>query len=120
VHFCIGSDHPVTLAQQAALLTARPGRYVLQRIPRGRPFELIFSGTPAALFLCGGDTASLVCRAIGAQRIELCAEIVPGVPRGILRGGLFDGLSVVTKSGGFGDPDALISVADFFACSNQL
>jgi uncharacterized protein YgbK (DUF1537 family) len=119
VFFCIGSDHPVTLAQQSALAAARPGRHVLQRVPRGTSFEPNFPGQPAALFLSGGDTASLVCRAIGAQRIELCAEIVPGVPRGILRGGMFDGLSVVTKSGGFGDPDALICVADFFACPNQ-
>ena len=109
----------MTLAQQSALAAARAGGHVLQRVPRGTPFEPIFPVQPAALFLSGGDTASLVCRAIGAQRIELCAEIVPGVPRGILRGGMFDGLSVVTKSGGFGDPDALICVADFFACPNQ-
>jgi D-threonate/D-erythronate kinase len=44
----------------------------------------------------------------------LCAEIVPGIPRGILRGGMFDGLPVATKSGGFGDADALIRIADFF------
>ncbi len=78
VLFCIGSDHPVTLAQQSALAAARAGGHVLQRVPRGTPFEPIFPVQPAALFLSGGDTASLVCRAIGAQRIELCAEIVPG------------------------------------------
>jgi uncharacterized protein YgbK (DUF1537 family) len=68
------------------------------------------------LVLSGGDTASLVCRAAGVQRIELCDEIVPGVPRGILRGGAFDGVGVVTKSGGFGDRDTLVQVADFFTC----
>jgi D-threonate/D-erythronate kinase len=116
VLFCIGSDHPVTLAQVNALSAARPQHEIL-RVPRGKPFDP--PARPAALVLSGGDTASLVCRAIGVHYIELCDEIVPGVPRGILRGGMFDGVSVVTKSGGFGEPDALIRVADFFACPNQ-
>lgn len=135
--FCIGSTHPVTLAQQTALLAERPcvlaatrqsisaalgcGRHVVLRIPRGLvPVEQLrecIAGVPAAaLVLSGGDTASLVCRAAGVQRIELCDEIVPGVPRGILRGGEFDGVCVVTKSGGFGDRDTLVQVADYFIC----
>jgi uncharacterized protein YgbK (DUF1537 family) len=134
--FCIGSDHARTLVQQAALLAERAavqaysregicaalsrGQHVVLRIARGcaRVSELISGAPAAALVLSGGDTASLVCAAAGVRRIELCDEIVPGVPRGILRGGEFDGIPVVTKSGGFGDRDALIQVADFFACSN--
>jgi uncharacterized protein YgbK (DUF1537 family) len=137
--FCIGSDHAVTLAQQDALLAGRAsalvhlhgaarqsicaalarGEHVILRIPRGQvPAETLrewIDGLPlAALVLSGGDTASLVCRAAGVQRIELCDEIVSGVPRGILHGGAFDGLPVATKSGGFGDRDTLIHVADFF------
>jgi uncharacterized protein YgbK (DUF1537 family) len=92
---------------------------VILRIPRGLvPAEQVREWLPsspaAALVLSGGDTASLVCRAGGVQRIELCDEIVSGVPRGILHGGEFDGLWVVTKSGGFGGRDALIQVADLF------
>jgi D-threonate/D-erythronate kinase len=143
--FCIGSDHEVTAAQQSSLLAERParllhphvatrelicgalalGKHVILKIPRGLvPVEQVrelVTGVPAAaLVLSGGDTASLVCRAAGVQRIELCDEIVPGVPRGILHGGEFDGVSVATKSGGFGRSDALIQVADFFACPNPL
>jgi uncharacterized protein YgbK (DUF1537 family) len=135
--FCIGSTHPATLAQQTALLAERPsvlastrqsisaalasGKHVVLRIPRGQvPVEQLrecIAGVPAAaLVLSGGDTASLVCRAAGAQRIELCDEIVPGAPRGFLRGGEFDGVRVVTKSGGFGDRDTLVQVADYFTC----
>ena len=142
--FCIGSDHEVTLAQQSALLAERPsilfqpqsatraslcralaqGNHVILRIPRGQvPAEEVrerIGGIPAAaLVLSGGDTASLVCRALGVQRIELCDEIVPGIPRGIIYGGEFDGIPVVTKSGGFGGHDALIQVADFFVCPNR-
>jgi hypothetical protein len=139
--FCIGSDHGVTLAQQGSLQTERPsvllhpadasqalicealvrGKHVILRIPRGlismQQVREHIAGTPAAaLVLSGGDTASLVCRAAGVQSIELYDEIVPGVPRGILHGGVFDGVSVATKSGGFGDRDTLIQVADFFSC----
>lgn len=137
--FCIGSDHGVTGAQQSSLLAERPsvllhpqaatrgmicdalagGKHVILRIPRGlvsveEVRERITGAPAAALVLSGGDTASLVCRAAGVQRIELCDEIVPGVPRGILHGGEFDGIPVATKSGGFGRSDALIQIADFF------
>jgi uncharacterized protein YgbK (DUF1537 family) len=137
--FCIGSDHGVTGAQQSSLLAERPsvllhphaatrgaicdalarGIHVILRIPRGlvsaeQVRERITGVPAAALVLSGGDTASLVCRAAGVQRIELCDEIVPGVPRGILHGGEFDGISVATKSGGFGRSDALIRIADYF------
>jgi uncharacterized protein YgbK (DUF1537 family) len=135
--FCIGSDHPATLAQQEALLAGRPsrrvedrasiqaalrrGEHAILRIPRGRisaaEVSDLISGAPAAaLVLSGGDTASLVCRALEVQHVELCDEIVPGVPRGVLHGGGFSGIAVVTKSGGFGDLAALIHVADYFAC----
>jgi uncharacterized protein YgbK (DUF1537 family) len=140
VLFCIGSDHPVTLAQQTTLLAGRAclladaadsiahalsqGRHVVLRIPRGRISaeavrERIAGAPAAALVLSGGDTASLVCRAARVQSIELCGEIVAGVPHGILRGGAFDGVPVVTKSGGFGRSDTLIQVADYFTCLNQ-
>jgi uncharacterized protein YgbK (DUF1537 family) len=142
--FCIGSNHDVTSAQQSFLLAERrsaifhPGdatrtlicnalgraEHVILRIARGltsvEEVRERIAGAPAvALVLSGGDTASVVCRAVGVQRIELCDEIVPGVPRGILRGGDFDGLSVATKSGGFGERDALIQIADYYSCPNR-
>ena len=129
--FCIGSDHDVTMAQQGLLLAERPsaifhphdvtragicealGRaeHVILRIARGlvtvaEVRERIAGVPAAALVLSGGDTASVVCRAAGVQWIELCDEIVPGVPRGILHGG-------------FGDRDALIQIADYYSCPNR-
>jgi uncharacterized protein YgbK (DUF1537 family) len=126
VIFCIGSPHKVTLAQEAALRasSALVRGHVLLKIPQecasaGKLREVLTTGSGAALFLCGGDTASFVCRAIGARRIELIDEIVPGLPRGILREGPLNGIAVATKSGGFGSPDALIQVADFFSCPHN-
>jgi uncharacterized protein YgbK (DUF1537 family) len=132
VLFCIGSDHPVSMAQQEALLDQRPcslfgpetpaeliaaglaGGHALVRIARGQIPEAVRALCPAAVFACGGDTASLVFRAAGAHAIRLHDEIAPGVPRGTLLGGAWDGLPVVTKSGGFGGRDTLITVADYF------
>ena len=143
VLFCIGSDHPVTVEQQRHLLahraalslsaaTATPqsivsalgrGEHVVLNLPVrqtsvNRVRELIgnAAGAATALVLSGGDTASLVCRALGVRRIELEDEIVAGIPWGYLSGGAFDGRRVATKSGGFGAPHALIQVADFFIC----
>jgi uncharacterized protein YgbK (DUF1537 family) len=143
VLFCIGSDHAVTVEQQRNLIamrsalpvraeTATPqgivaalrrGEHVVLSVPPGqtsmeRVRQLIgdAAGAAGALVLSGGDTASLVCRALGARRIELEDEIVPGVPWGYVSGGAFDQSRVATKSGGFGGPHALIQVADFFTC----
>jgi uncharacterized protein YgbK (DUF1537 family) len=101
----------------------RSGVHVILRVPWGKVaaeelWERIAGAPAAALVLSGGDTARLVCRAAGVQRIELCDEITSGVPRGILRGGGFDGLAVATKSGGFGTRETLIQVADYFSCPN--
>jgi D-threonate/D-erythronate kinase len=106
VLFCIGSDHPVTLEQIAALRRGRSDCTILT------PAAL--DCMPGVLLLSGGDTASAVCRQAGARRIDLCGEVLPGIPWGMLRGGRFDGVPVVTKSGGFGAPDALIRIAEFF------
>ena len=66
-------------------------------------------GGPApTLVLTGGATALSVCRALGAAGITLSGEPVPGLACGTLLGGPAAGLSVVTKAGGFGDPDTLV------------
>ena len=59
----------------------------------------------------GGDTAMHLCRALEVGAIELQREFARGVPAGILRGGAMDGVTVLTKSGGFGDRDLLSRVA---------
>lgn len=114
--FAIGSDHPVTLEQLEEL--RRHGEHRVLRIPRGEISPELHQSLAAAsaLVLSGGDTASAVCRALGAGRIDLEHEIIAGVPWGVLRGGIVDGVPVATKSGGFGAPDGLIRIADFFPC----
>ncbi|MBL8295245.1 MAG: four-carbon acid sugar kinase family protein [Bryobacterales bacterium] len=105
---CVGSLHPVTLAQ-LDWLGAQPRRdYRLVRIEAECPdIE-----APGGLFLCGGDTALMVCRKLGVRAIELAGEVAPGIPIGRLVGGVADGHAVITKSGGFGDVAILGRVVD--------
>ena len=123
VLFCLGTTHPVTVEQQRHLLALGRAEHVVLNLPvrqisveRVRELVGDAAGAATALVLSGGDTASLVCRALGVRRIELADEIVPGIPWGYLSGGAFDRWRVATKSGGFGAPHALIQVADFFTC----
>jgi uncharacterized protein YgbK (DUF1537 family) len=46
--------------------------------------------------------------AVNATGLKLRDEVATGVPIGTLVGGLADGMTVVTKAGGFGDTDALV------------
>lgn len=62
---------------------------------------------PATLLVAGGETLRAVCLALRADRLELVGQLSPGIPRAILRGGAFDGVDVVSKSGAFGARDAL-------------
>ncbi len=143
VVFCIGSTHPVTVRQKAMLMTAadvveieaesknikaarqavREKRHLVVIVERGKATEFsvrevfcCLEGLPlAAIVFTGGDTGMLVCKVLGVQTIQLRHEIVPGLPWGTLCGGAFPGLSIASKSGGFGNDDALLRSADFFA-----
>jgi uncharacterized protein YgbK (DUF1537 family) len=62
----------------------------------------------AGVVASGGDTVAALCRALGAGLLELGDEVLVGMPQARLLGGLRPGLPLVTKSGGFGPPDALV------------
>jgi len=65
-----------------------------------------------ALILTGGDTALGVMQLLDYQGIELEGELLEGIVRGTLRGGPWDGLTVVTKAGAFGKEDALVRIVE--------
>ena len=72
--------------------------------------ELIKARPPAAIFCCGGDTASSVMAALAAWSMELRRLIVPGMVLGRLNGGVVDGLPFITKPGSFGRADDLVTL----------
>jgi uncharacterized protein YgbK (DUF1537 family) len=139
----IGSINPVTEAQVEYLLSNRLATRLLagreeidtagRILQQGR--HLVITVDPGAddpervskfcaplanfpiqgLILSGGDTAHLVCRALGAAGIRLRREIVAGLPWGWLMGGLADGWPVATKAGGFGERESLATALDFLS-----
>ncbi len=62
---------------------------------------------PATLVVSGGETLRATCQAVGATRLDVAAEVAAGVPISRLRGGVWDGVVVVSKSGAFGSADLL-------------
>ncbi len=66
------------------------------------------------LFMTGGDTAHMVCQALGVESIHLQQEFAPGVSQGTAIGEAFSGCSIILKSGGFGDANLLHCIAQTF------
>ena len=62
---------------------------------------------PAGLFVAGGETLRGLAEALGAAAFDVAGEVVPGLPASHLRGGRWDGVQVVSKSGAFGGADLL-------------
>lgn len=74
----------------------------------------ICTGVPVkGILVNGGDTCLNVFKAMGAGGIIPCHEVRSGIPYGVMTGGPFDGLPVITKSGGFGNPDAVKDCVSF-------
>lgn len=94
------------------------GAPLLVRIDRGKTtnaaictlWKTLGSEWTGGLFLCGGDTGTKVCEALGSTSIFLKGEISAGIPWGILSNGLADGVPVITKSGGFGETSCLSDI----------
>ncbi len=124
--YFIGSEHPVTVRQTALLQSScNPGSFFLKKILRDHTsesmirsdLEEVATHPIGALIMSGGDTASLVCRALGITAIRLCRELVRGVPLGTAAGGAYDGTPLLLKSGGFGSDELLCDIQAKF--SNQ-
>jgi D-threonate/D-erythronate kinase len=114
-----GSTHPVTKLQ---LQTLDRGRFKGVRVmrpglplaPRARIRSAFRSHRPQALILTGGETALLAVHALEADSFILQGEMAPGIPWGLIQGGLANGCVVVTKSGGFGAPAAFNDILSAF------
>jgi D-threonate/D-erythronate kinase len=104
----VGSTNSVTERQVQQL---RDGDAQIVRVQRGRAVEL--KADVGGIIVCGGDTARLLCETIAATHIRLGGEVATGIPWGIIRSGQFAGVPIVTKAGGFGEPDALVAAVRF-------
>ena len=59
------------------------------------------------LFLTGGETALALLNRLGILELRLEKELTPGIVLARVVDGSFNGMTVITKAGGFGSPDAL-------------
>ena len=71
---------------------------------------LVARRKPGGVFLSGGDTATAVARAAGVAAIRLRGEAIPGVAWGVAVGGTLDGITILTRSGAFGEDDNLVEL----------
>ena len=117
-------------AQEAVQAHADAGTWLLQA-PAGRlegldadrvavrlaqaAAQMIGRGAVMGVVVTGGDGAIALLEALGAHGIRLWGEVAPGVPMGMLTGGLAPQLPIVTKAGGFGEPDVLLKAAQAIA-----
>jgi uncharacterized protein YgbK (DUF1537 family) len=128
----IGSVHPRTLAQMDYAVseciveeidvvgaardvtgTSRLVRVAIGDVGADWEEELgavIRSGQFGSLAVGGGSTAQLVFGAIEADYIEIGGSSTTGAPWSTIRGGMAEGLVVVTKSGAFGAGDELARI----------
>ena len=115
-----GTTHPVTELQLKAVERNSYRDVEILRIECGRrdasQIRSDFgSFHPRALVLTGGDTALLALRALEVQSLILQGEFAPGIPWGFAQGGMAEGKTVVTKSGGFGTSSALHDILTVLA-----
>jgi uncharacterized protein YgbK (DUF1537 family) len=130
-----GSAHPRTHAQLDALeLIVRRNRFtgsgqvLVYRAPRESHGSLrpeiardlakeAAAGPrkdePTGWILTGGATAGSFLRALGVNSLEVAGEVAPGIPYLLPQEGQLAGSPVITKSGGFGEPDAMIRIVKF-------
>jgi len=73
--------------------------------------RVLDAGLADCLVIFGGDTAFAVLRSIGVAVLESAGELMPGVPLSLAR---YQGraLALVTKAGGFGGADVLLSIKE--------
>lgn len=70
------------------------------------------------LFASGGDSAARIASRLGAECIDFISELLPGLPFGYFRSGVFNKrIYFASKAGGFGDKDALAKSLSMVAAS---
>ncbi|WP_319529795.1 four-carbon acid sugar kinase family protein [uncultured Cohaesibacter sp.] len=135
--FAIGSRDPVTLAQldgfsplpapngmvpppasftdAVQVIQMTPGESVISSHEAGANFakgiaDWISANRPATFLASGGESAAAICAHLDIGILQILGEILPGLPLSKSLNGQQD-LFIITKSGGFGEPDTLVNLA---------
>lgn len=73
--------------------------------------KIVHEYRPESLLICGGESAHAILDRLGANSLQVVAELRPGLPLCQVETG-WGLVRVVTKSGGFGRPDLLESIRE--------
>ena len=116
-----GSQHPATRRQVEAAREA--GLTVLATADAPQPDRAgavtdlaaqararLDAGPVDVVLVTGGETLVALYHALGAERLDLEGAPRPGLALGRLRAPGREPLTVVTKAGGFGEPDLFVSL----------
>ena len=103
---------PVFIATSDEIATAPAARGdVAARLAR-LAATLLARSQPDLIMAMGGDTAVALLRALGSDSIELLGVPASGLALGDLAVNASTRLPVLTKAGGFGDPDLLLNLLE--------
>ncbi len=67
----------------------------------------------AGVIVTGGDTAKALLDSLQAQGIEVVDELEFLVPVGVVKGGRWEGMTIITKTGGFGGEDVFLKAVNY-------
>jgi len=97
----LGRSRFVVLHMPSGTLTSSEAQSMLQGMASVAR-RLCQEFRPDGFFVSGGETSSRLCRSLGTRAIEVKGELAPGLPFGVLQGGIGEGAILITKAGGFG------------------
>jgi uncharacterized protein YgbK (DUF1537 family) len=106
----IKARQPVFMTTSDATITAAGARYAIAMRLAGLAAKVLARSRPDLVVVTGGDTAIEVLRAIGANRIELSGAPSIGLGLGAAVVDSTARYPLLTKAGGFGAPDLLLSL----------
>jgi len=108
----LAKGRDVILTASFSKLLAGAGA-IVTRVLSGTVMRVASCQHLGGLFLTGGDSAVACCHALEVKAIRITFEVQAGIPGGMLVGGPWDRLWVVTKAGGFGDESAILDSLDY-------
>jgi uncharacterized protein YgbK (DUF1537 family) len=116
----LSQDRPILLRTDGIINGGRPDAGTLMSRFIGRTVNGML-GIRSISIVCasGGDTAARIVDTLGTDRIEIIRELLPGIPCGFLESAsLGRRISLITKSGGFGDENTLRSCVRLVAAAD--
>ena len=100
------------LCQQFQCSRSELGERLSQRLG-ALTLMIIGQANIGGLFLTGGDIATAVASALGAEGYRIQLEVAPCIPCGCFINSELDDLPVITKAGGFGSESTLCDALSF-------